>query len=415
MKLGMKSIISLAFVIIVLLVMAFSAASIFDSNKSGWFTVKQAAVSGKMSVIFSEGVFGQWWGTLNRYPNSDTYYFSAEADEGAKRDESIPVTFKNGSIGQVSGSVRMTYPRSEKSVIELHRRYRSHNGAVNDLVRTEIRKLVNMTASLMSPEAAMTQKGLFQQMFVDQIQNGQYQTEAAKEEFEDPVTKEKTWKDVVNIKYAKGKPLRLENPFSKAGVTISQEVIQNIDPDPKTKQMIGRRRDAEMSVMVAKAAVEKARQDEQKVIAEGKRAVAEKEYKALQKKKLAVVNAEREKEVAIIQAQQQVEVNERALEAAKLDRAKATEEKMAMIERGKGEAQARKLVMEADNALDRKLKTYEAVMGKFAEAYSRRAVPTIVSGGDGKNQDASFMTLMEMFGYKVATDLALDLKSEKGK
>jgi len=392
--LGNKSSVTLVVILVLVIAVVFSAASIVDKNKSGEFTVKQAAISGKMTVIFDEGVFGQWWGAMNRYPNSDTYYFSADLDQGGKGDESIPVTFKNGSLGDVSGSVRMTYTRSEPSMIETHRRFRGHSGVINDLVRTEVRKLINMTASLMSPEAAMTQKGMFMQMFVDQVQNGQYQTVAVNEMFTDPISKEISYRDVVKVKnYDKdhkefaGKPMRLENPFAKWNVTISQEAIQKIKADPKTLEMIAKRRDAEMSVMVAKAAVEKARQDEQKVIAEGKKDVAAKKYSALQEKETATVKADQLKEVAIIDAKRVVEVNEQRLIAAELDKRTATEEKLAEIERKTGEAKGRELLMLSDGALDKRLAAITQWNKDWAAAHAVRPVPNsvVAFGGGGGN------------------------------
>lgn len=411
--------VTIVFCVVGAIALGLFSRQLVENVSSGHFIVKQAAISGTMSVHFDEGWFGQWFGHLFEYPNSDTFYFSAEEDEGGDKDDAITVTFKNGSFGHVSGSVRMTYPRSEAAVIELHRRYRSHRGVREDLVRTEMRKLINMTASLMSPEAAMTQKGLFQQMFVDQVHNGQYQTEASVERFEDPITKEISYKDVVKIKYDKetGKPMRLEDPFQKWGLQMSQEVVQKIEPDVKTQEMIAQRRDAEMKVMVAKADVEKARQEEQKVIAEGKKDVAKKEYAALQEKMQAVVNAQRAKEVAEIDAKQKLEVAKLAKDAAEVDKQKAEFEKQAAILRGQGEAEARKVIMEADGALDRKLQTYEKVMATFANAYAQRQVPAIVSGysGEGGDTDSGTLGFIDLLKIKFAKDLALDIGMTSGK
>ena len=228
-RLSTKTYMTIAVVVVLVLVGLFCASAIVDSNKSGEFIIKQAAVSGDMSAIVEEGVFAQFWGDLHRYPRSDTYYFSSFKDEGGERDESIPVTFRNGSQGTVSGSIRFDYPLVENKLIEIHRRFRSHGGVLMDLIRTEVRKLISITASLISPEAAMTQKGLYLQMLVDQLHNGQYQTEPYQERYEDPVTKQVRYRDVVRVKMGEdGKPLRLNNPFEEWAIQVSQEDIQNI-------------------------------------------------------------------------------------------------------------------------------------------------------------------------------------------
>lgn len=411
-----RSIITMCFGLAVAVFLFVSGAGIIDTNKSGEFVIKQAAWTGKMSAITKEGVFGQFWGDMYRYPRSHTYYFSAFKDEGGVVNESIPVTFKNGSQGTVSGSVRYGFPVSNgDKLINIHRRFRSPAGVRDDLVRTELRKLVSITASLMSPEAAMTQKGLFLQKLTDQINNGQYETEAGVEQYTDPISKEVRFRDVVNVVTKNGVPVYMENPFAEWGVRLTQVVVQKINPDPKTIEMIKKRRDAQMQVMVAKAAVEKAEQEKLRVEAEGKKLVAEKRYAALQAKETATVDADRKKQVAEIAAQQKIEVAKRELEAAKLDRKKAEQEKLAKIERGTGDAEARKLVMAADGALDRKLQTYERVMALFAKSYATRKVPTIVSGGSGDSGDASMLSLLDLFGYKVAKDLALDMELGENK
>ena len=407
--LGTKSLVTIIVCIIIALALIFCGAGILDSNKSGQIVIKQAAITGKMSAIISEGVFWQLWGAMHRYPRSETYYFSSYVDEGGAKNESIPVTFKNGSQGNISGSVRYDYPLSEDSLVGIHRKYKSDPGVRNDLIRTEIRKLVSVTASLMLPEAAMTQKGLFLQRLTDQIENGQYVTEAGTEEYTNPITKETSIIDVVKVVVGEDKnPLRMANPFKTWNISMNQVVVQNIVPDQRTTEMIAKRRDAEMKVMVAKADVERANQEKLKVEAEGKKSVSENEYAALQEKVTATVKADREKEVAEIGAQRKIEVAKRELEAAKLDRLKAEQEKLAAIERGTGEAEARKLIMVADGALSVKIAAWERVMTNFAKSYENRKVPTIVSGGR-EGEDSNFLSTVELFGFKLAKDLALDM------
>jgi hypothetical protein len=396
---------------------------LIGSNKAGWILVKQAAWTGDLTAIFKEGVYARMLGDIEPYPLTSHFYFSKYKDEGTDKDESVPVTFRNGSVGQVSGNLRYAYPLSQDPMLGLHRRYHNDRAVRLDLVRTTTRNLIGMTASLMSPEAAMTQKGLYYQMLQDQIENGQYQTVAAKETFTDPITKEVTIRDVVEIDRdpTTKQPRRLENPFKSWGIKIDQLVIQDIMPDQVTMAMIGKRRDAEMTIMVAKADVEKANQEKLKVQAEGAKSVAEKEYAALMEKKTATVAAEKEKEVAALKAnqekevatiaaQRQVEVNQKAFEAAEWDKKTAEQIKLAAIERGKGEAEARKLAMEADGALKLKLETYERVMKNGYDAFAHRNVPQIVMGGaQGGASDDAALQFMQMLSMKAAKDLALDM------
>jgi regulator of protease activity HflC (stomatin/prohibitin superfamily) len=401
------------FLLVILLAVLAMLKELVDSNTSGQFVIKQAAYTGEMTVQFPEGIVWQWFGTLWHWPNADQVSFSHRVDLGKAKDQSVDITFKNGSKGKVSGSVRMSYPiGDDKAVIEIRRKFPSHEAVMNQLVEPQINSLLNMTAMLMTPEAAMTQKGLYQQMFAEQLEHGMYMTKPAKEKFVDPITKEVMYKDVVEIMHnEQGKPLFMPNPLGDWKVKISNVAIENIEPDPQTATMIAKRRDSEMAIMVAKAQVEQANQDKLKVEAEGLKNAAESKYKAEVIKATAVVDAQREKEVAVIGEMKKVDVAKQAFMAAEQDKKTAEQEKLAAIERATGQAESRKKLLEADNALEVKGRLWLESQKYWAEAFSKRQVPTWMMGGTSGTSDvntdvAAFMNLMTM---KAAKDLNLDL------
>jgi hypothetical protein len=89
---------------------------------------------------------------------------------------------------------------------------------------------------------------------------------------------------------------------------------------------------------------------------------------------------------------------------------------MAETLRGEGEAARRKLVMEADGALEKKLEAYIEVSKYYADAIARHQgawVPSIIMGGSDGKTGASAMDLISLLTAKAAKDLSLDVNPGK--
>lgn len=88
--------------------------------------------------------------------------------------------------------------------------------------------------------------------------------------------------------------------------------------------------------------------------------------------------------------------------------------KKEQILRGEGESERKRLVMNADGALDKKLEAYVKVQGLYADAikgYQGQWVPGVVMGGSGQGGGNGALTLMEILATKAARDLAVDLRA----
>ena len=76
--------------------------------------------------------------------------------------------------------------------------------------------------------------------------------------------------------------------------------------------------------------------------------------------------------------------SEQKKEVAKLDKEAAEFKKQELILLGQGEAERKKLVMNADGALEKKLEVYKEVNLRYAEAiekYKGNWVPSVTMGG----------------------------------
>lgn len=102
-------------------------------------------------------------------------------------------------------------------------------------------------------------------------------------------------------------------------------------------------------------------------------------------------------------------------EVAQLEVVTAELNKRKQILEGEGEAAKKRLVMQADGALDKKLEAYVSTQRMWAEAFSKyggNVVPSVVTGGNGSGGNGA-VNFMDMMGIKAMRDLSLDLSNKK--
>ncbi len=111
-----------------------------------------------------------------------------------------------------------------------------------------------------------------------------------------------------------------------------------------------------------------------------------------------------------IKAQQVTEAQQR-LEVARLDNEAAEQTRQATIKVAQGEAEARRMKMQADGALEQKLKAYVEVNHGYAQAiqnYKGNWVPTIATGGGSAAAGSGAQALIDMLTVKTAKELGMD-------
>jgi len=198
--------------------------------------------------------------------------------------------------------------------------------------------------------------------------------------------------------------------------------VKNFRYEDKVKEQIAEQQKARMAVNTAKAKAQEAEQDKLTIEAQGKARVAKAEYAELQLKIVAVVKADRDKEVAVINAEKKKEMEfiakeeaiikaEKNRDIAALDAKAAAEEKKANILRGDGEAHRKRVVMAADGALELKAKYWLAAQEAYAREFGKQKwVPNIQMGAtEGNSGGNAVSQFMDLLSAKAAKDLALNL------
>lgn len=406
----MKKQINLVVIAVIVILGLLLTPKLFDTVDKGTYQVKQAAITGAMYAKMTPGLWWQGFGDIEEWPAAETFFFIKDLEEGAAIDQSIEVRFNDGSLCDMSGTLRIIMPTSETDAINLviKRGHKTYKDVEQKLIVPHVRNSLRLTANLMSArESYAEQRTDFIYWTADQIQNGIYQTIDETKKIMDPISGELVTKTVKKIKMAEDKvtPLRRMNPLKGTGIVLVNFEIKKFEYAPKVKEQIATQQVALMAVATARTKAQEAEQDKLTIEAQGKARVTKARYQELEKKAVAVVQAERDKQVAETHAMKKLEV-------AKLEKKAAEQEKQRDILRGQGLAEKKRLVMSADGALKQKLETMVQINKHYADAYRERKVPQVyMAGGQSgvQNPDDEFTRFMNMINIKVAKDLALDM------
>lgn len=370
--------------------------------------VKQDIIGGQLHVWDTPGVHWQNFGTITRYKRSAQLWFSAKKDEGKETDDSIKVRFNDGGHGNISGSLRYTLPTVPEKMIIVHQTYHSMEAIDHELVRQVVNKGVYMSGPLMSSrESYAERRADLINYITDQIVYGVYRTEHEQMKTTDPLTGQEKTVDVVRPKVHEGAPNGIEreeeSPIQRFGMNASNITINGIDYDPTVEAQIKQQQEAIMAVQQAIVNAKKAEQDALTVEQQGKAEAAKAKWAQEVEKATAVTSAEKDKAVAVTQAEKAKEVAALDLDTAKLN-AQQT------VTAAKADADAKRLLVQANNQLELRLDVYKEVAIAQANAIGNQPqVPSIQMGGAGGGANGT-SALMEVLAAKTARDLGVNAK-----
>lgn len=388
-------------------------------NDAGHRTVVQFP-NGTLFSKFTPGWYTQMFGSTEEYNDVITFDFDKEVTDSvqATLDQAgIPVRYQDGGTGTIYGKARFALPGDESTMLKLHKDFRSNRGVAQKLIKSVVEEAMNLTAGLMTSEDAYAVKrGTFTDWAHQQIKSGKFKTQLQEVYQEEEGTGKKVLKSIPVIVYGEdGLPQAYSSDFGDYGITLTGFQITDWDFEPKTLEQIATKRKATMAIITAKAEAEQAKQEAITAEEKGKANVMKAKYEKEVEKERAVVDAQREKEVAVIAAQRQVDVAEQKKLEAEQKKLAATEYKQEQILRGEGDAEYKKLVLEADGALQQKLDAYTVVMSRFAEEFGKQKwVPEVQMGGANVESGNEAANLINLLTAKTLQDLGLDMTVKKG-
>ncbi|OOE77117.1 hypothetical protein BZG25_09220 [Salinivibrio sp. ML198] len=414
----------------VLLVLA-SGLSAYHNLDNGERAVVRA-FSGETHVEFEPGPFFNLFGTVTTYPDFMGLDFTTMPEHQARRGEGnqsqmitigaepLPldtdvldytyaptVKYNEGGIGWVKGNVQFALPGDEELMIALHKKYKSPQNLQTSLMLRTTEEALQFTAGLMSSqEAYMTHRTQFRTYAKDQIDNGIYATHLVEKETMGADGK-KTIEELPEIVMADNKPVRADSsPIDDYGIKLTQFNIKDWDFEQKTKDQIALKRDAENAVITSKARTAEAEQARLEAIALAARDKARAKGKAEVVKAREVVNAERRKQLAIINAQQNVEVAKQIEKQREAELRAATLEAKALEVSSKAEAEAADRKIKAGGQLSAEQQTRIQIAERLAKGFADAQRPSTVVLSGSSSGDASALTGSSMDSFLDAMTAA---------
>jgi len=407
----------------------------FGINDAGHRTVVQYP-NGTLFVKFEPGLYMQWFGRVDEYNDVITFDFDKTENEvkATIDQQGIAVRYQDGGTGTVYGIARLKLPNDEPSMVAVHKEFRSNAGVASKLIKPTLESVMNHTAGLMTSEESYAEKrGTYAQYARDQVERGKYLTKQKKittVEFgyeyclNDELT-DSQYDECQNVKRIskmipviafndKGLQIHEKSDLQTYGFSVTGFQMVDWGFEKKTLDQIATKRKATMAIITAKAEAEKSKQDAITAEQTGLANVVKAKYEQEVEKEKQVVIAEREKEVAEIQAMKKVEVARQGkLEAEQLKLA-AVEYEQEQILRGQGDGAYKKAVMESDGYAIQKIEAWKDVqIVAYTELAKQKWSPEIVMSGSGESGAgggaSNLERLMEIVAVKAAKDLNMDM------
>lgn len=413
------------------IIMAFVAFENIDANE---IVVHQDFTSGDLTIWRRPGLNYKGFGRITTYPKSDEFRFLADKDPKGtvvSTKNCLQTRFNDKGKAAICGQVSFNLPTDDALMREVHEKYGNVDSIRDRIVKaTMVKAIYNAGPLMSSQQSAGQRRGDLLTYMQDQATQGIYKTVEKEEVVEDltlpPVevvetvdvplldkdgkvklddhdqpimTKEARKKSTPQTKRVKVFiPIEKDGIFEVREVSVAKALniqlhsftIDTIEYEEKVQDQINAQRDMEMRIQTKIAEAESARQDAITSEQTGLASAAKARWEQETIKAKEITKATQEKEIAALD-----------LDTAKLQRD-------ATITRAEGEAKAKKLVMEADGALEKKLAAYVEVATKQAvEIGKQRWVPNVVMGSNGASSSPG-LDIMSMLAVKAAQDLALD-------
>lgn len=350
----------------------------------------QNPLSGTLTWHNTAGIKWQGFGKLTTYHKRNIYKFE------------IPVRFNDGGHGTMIGSVQYDMPMDPINLTQIQNKFGGQDAVEKQLIQTVVNKAIYMTGPLMSSKESYAEKRNYLISYVeDQIQNGVFKTIQTDKKMIDAMSGQEKMVTVVDIQMDKDgvHPLRQEeSTLDKFGIKTFNFSIEKLPYDDAVEAQIKQQQAINMDVQTAIASAKKAEQNAITAAKEGEANAAKAKWEQEVIKAQKVTEAQQKLEVAILEAQA------------------AEQNKRAKILEGEGEGTKRRLIMQADGALEKKLDAYIKINEVYAEAiksYTGAWVPQIIMGSDGGKGSNGANDLIDMLKVKTARDLAIDMSMKK--
>jgi len=397
-------------VLFVLFLVFFIIINPFSWNDAGNRTVVERT-TGEQIVQFAPGIFyAGFFAKEKEWPNqiSVTYQEAVaklEVEDNGIEVGQIMIRFSDATTADVRGITQFILPSDEKEMVLIHNTHRTPQSLVVKRLAPYTKECLQSSAQLMSSEKHYGGgRAQMAQDFLDQLKEGVYLLKTEESVVYDSLESERkrVYQTEIQFDSKTLAPKRKLSSIKEYGITVADAAITDVDYEEKVDEKLVKIIDAATKSSISKQELMTAQQQTLTAKVKGEQALVEIEYQQKQEQTKQVVEAETKVKVAEQdKLQQKIAYEASILEARKIK------------ELADANAYARQRIMQADGALELKLKAQVEVQKVWADAFSKytgAVVPQIQTGsGPTTNGALSFMDIMTA---KTAKDFALDLKNK---
>lgn len=387
--------------VITLVLVLILGESLIENNDASYIKIKQA-LDGTLTVRTKPGIFWQGFGDITRYSKSKILWFSKEKYEGTTRDQSIQVRYRDGGNAFISGSIRYVLPYDNENatglMIGLHKAYRNEGNFVDRAIQRLLIETIQQSAGFFtSEESYTTHKATYADYVQDQLMNGVYKVAQVNDTIIRPGGEIRIIPRNIIRRDENNNILRKTNPLAQYGVKITNVTIYDPIYEQDIQTQIAQRLNSKMEAIVSRSEASLRSQEQITVKAQGERDVELERYKQLVINIREELAAEQDKDVQTILAEMRTE---------KADIHKRAQQWNGKSEKeiGRGQSTAKKLLQQADNNLDIKIKAVKMKHKAIATALAngKEILPEIIFGGDGGGGN----TIIEALGINALEQMA---------
>lgn len=382
-----------------------------------------------------------WYGFGEYKPWKQAMTVLAGAEGGVDTSVSMPpddIMFLDQVDANAFAMARFQLPTDEDSFLKVVHNYRTPSNLLRSSLIPAFQETLQATASLMTAEEYFSGgRTEFINEFSNQMKNGAYvvkrtettvkstKTQKSEADASSPAEQDvfgdgsKTVFKVEKVLENDGvTPKRSPQEFLNYGVQVVETRVTQVKPT-STKFLEQIQLKIKASADRAVAREQKIQEEEQRLlaVARGDRQVAEKQAQMKVEQMTITTTAETKKKQAIIAAnlkKEQALIDE---ETAKINLNIAKINADALVVAKEAEAHGKKVILEADNALEIKVEAWKYGINRMAEAYAKRDVPAYmnISGGEtgSANPDSQTQQFMLTMNTLLAKQLDVDLSVKK--
>ena len=413
----------------------FSVSGGFAYNDAG-YCQHIRTVFGTESSNCKTGWYFVGWGRSTAWPHEITVANTIDPEAaGSSVSGPYRVRLADNWVGDVTQTTRFGIPQDVEQFIAMARKFRSPERLITTTLKPAVTASLDSVANMYTLEEyyAGGKRDQFKSEYKEAIEKGRARvrqvtvsrsgvnvSRAAASDSEVVKDTSEVGDTAMNkvvmekVTDASGNVIRVKHDYAEHGITVSSAILENLDPDDTFEAQIQARKEAASRRIVARE--QRLEQEEQRLLAiqAGETQIAKRQAEAKVVQIQQTTDAETKKKLSLIEAERQKEEAEIAKQTAALQLEKARIDAESVQVTADAEAYAKEAILKADGALQQKLAAWVQAQRVWSQAAAQINVPTTVfnSGGEtgsvNGNAISTIDQFMSMMMMKTAKDLNVD-------